>query len=107
MHTGIQDLSATEPVDGLEQALAVNHGENMDGVVLNLVDQAVAVEETLAYVGVREFRHDAPDPGVRRLFVGKIEQAFDDLLCVVAGVSANVLSDAINVIERLIRPTRG
>lgn len=35
---------------------------------------------------------------MRGQFVGKVEQAFDNLLSVVAGVSADVLGDAIDVI---------
>ena len=76
-------MSAAEALDGFEQALAVDHGEDADGVTTEFVDQAVAVEEALPNVGISEFRYDASEFGMRGQFVGKVEQTFDDALGVI------------------------
>ncbi len=73
-------MSATETLHGFEQALAVDHGKNVDRLSGEFVDQAVTVEEALAHAGLRKLRYDAPEHGVSGQFVGKFEQTFDNLL---------------------------
>jgi hypothetical protein len=83
-------VSAVEAIEGFEQALTMDHGKDVDFILSQLVDEALAVEESLAHVGVGEFRHDASELGMRGQFVGKVEQAFDDLLGVIGGIPADV-----------------
>lgn len=90
-----------KPFYGFEQALAVDHCEDANGLTSEFVDQAVTVKEAFAHIWLRELRYDAPEPGLCGQFVGEVEQAFDNLLRMVTGVSADVLGDAVDVVERL------
>src|SRR4030066_343422 len=60
-----------------------------------------------ADIRVGEFRNDATESRVYGQLVGEIEQALDDLLGMVKGVAANVFGDAVDVIERFVRPDQG
>jgi hypothetical protein len=84
----------------------MDHSEDANGLTSEFVDQAVTIEEAFAHVWLRVLRYDAPEPGLCGQFVGEVEQAFDNLLSVVTGVSADVLGDAIDVIERFVRQIR-
>ena len=95
-------MSAAKALNRFKQALTVDDGENVDAVANEFVDHTVAVEETFSHVRIGELRHDAPELGVRGQLVGEVEQTFDDLLGVIAGVAADVLGDTIDVIERLM-----
>ena len=99
--------SAVEALVGFEQALAVDHGKDVDRLSGEFVDQAVTVEEAFTHIRSGEFRYDAPELRVCGQFVGEVEQVFDDLLGVVAGVLADVLGDVVDVIKRLVRSDQG
>lgn len=90
--------------DGFEQALAVDHGKDFDPRLVQLVDETVAIEKTLAYGRILQLRHDTSDLGLLDNGIGQREEFFDYALRVKRRIAADVGGDRVGVIQRLLRP---
>jgi len=76
----------------------MNHREDMDFLIFQFIDQAIAVEKTFADLRIAQLRHDPADFWILSQGFSQLEKAFSHLLGMVKRISANVFGNAINIV---------
>lgn len=88
---------------GFQQTFSVDHTQDIDVIVADFIYQSIAVDESFSHTRIIQFRHNATGFWLLRQSITQIKKVFYNGLCIVKRIPADVFSNAVNIIQGLLR----